>query len=109
MSQNILNYVKNGTPMTLVAGYDRPLGQLYATVNPTDMSSEEADFGDGSPEELMFADFGSAQDIQEALKPFDIAMPKDMVRAIDEDKLLHTGNRIRKFALDGTVLEDIVL
>lgn len=107
MSQNILNYVKGGCEMTLMAGFDRPLNELFVRISPTDPTAEEADFGDGDPDELTLGSFDSVEDIQEAIRPFGICMPKDMARAVEEDRITRAGNRIRVFAMDGTLLQDI--
>lgn len=106
MSQNVLNTEVRGVPVTVIAGWDNPLREVFCSLVPgRDISDEESE-AKGLPDFscMMLESFACARDIAACLQDYDIVLPQAMLEAIDEDIATQARNVVRVFDASGARL-----
>jgi hypothetical protein len=106
MSQNILNTEVRGVPVTVIAGWDNPLQQVFCGLVPSRDISDEASEAKDLPDfsDMMLESFACAQDIATRLQDYGIALPQAMLEAIDGDVVTRARNVVRVFDASGARL-----
>ena len=99
MSQHLLQTQYQGEPVTVILGWDRPLGDYFLVIE-----REGAD--DPIYTNLDQHDaFGmSVEDLQAVLVDHQIVVPAVMFEQIQLDRAHRVGNRFVTYAADGRVL-----
>lgn len=95
MSRHVTSAMHQGQPVTVVAGYDRPLSELYVYV-----VRETPDAPAGAKEQFIFnslyeprLDWTEIDTLIGALDRLGIAVPERMLAEIYFDQCLDVGNR----------------
>lgn len=104
MSQNTVSLVINTVPVKVTVGWDRPLQELFCSVEP--LTDDEATL-DLLPDDLFtlsLQKFESAESIQAALQPLGLSLPAALLASVNDDMQGNKGNVIRQFSPEGTVL-----
>jgi hypothetical protein len=108
MSQNILPTIdRSGEAIKIVAGWDRPLQQLFCTVSvpgvePWDLDDDPwLDINDRS----LSGEFRSVADIRSALEEKGVSLPPTFYEKVEDDRAQDAGNVFRIFSADGSFVE----
>jgi len=104
MSQNTVSLVVNTVPLLVIVGWDRPLQQLFCSVDPQTDDDAELDKLPDDFFALSLQQFGSAADIQEALLPLGVQLPAALLASVDGDMRDNKGNVIRRYSPEGALL-----
>ena len=103
MSQHFFETKHNDQKVTVLLGFDRPLGHYFMVV--------EASSGQSDPiySNLFQADpFGlSLNDFRKALSELGITVPESMFKQVELDKTLHVGNKVVWHEADGSFKEHL--
>lgn len=114
MSQHKFKLERDGKQISVLAGWDRPLQQVFLTVEselavPADIqqrTQEEQDaFWEAYDEahEFLFDNLLTpipyVDEIGEVLRRLNIPVPDGMLREIEKDRLLNAGNRVEIYQL----------
>lgn len=107
MSQHILSTTNaQGIRVKLVLGWDRPLGEFFATVRREDPTDDEDDDG------LLYAslydpsvDTSSLDYFRAKFTALGISVPATMFSEVQTDAERNAGNRITEFRSDGSFVE----
>ena len=112
MSQNFLTTTTaSGLSIEFNAGYDRMLGELFASANVLSDFPEEGEASEQTERELeivtqMQAECpDNAEQIAYAFGLLGVTLPRSMLDAIEDDRRENRGNLVRIFAADGPLLE----
>ncbi|WP_038214443.1 hypothetical protein [Xenophilus azovorans] len=101
MSRHLLRLVHEGRKLTVVAGYDRPLRELYLHVVRDDdtASSEEKVFVYDSLRDPGL-DWTDINTVADQLAALGIEPPASLIEGIFLDQCLNAGNRMVEHHLD---------
>ena len=108
MSQNHICLPSVAGDIRLIAGYDRPLQQLFFSIEPLDgieagsLSNEHEDFWE-EVAVLSMAPCSSVSQLAGNLEHLGIRPPASVLAAVEDDARCQAGNTIRWFAADGSL------
>lgn len=114
MSQHRFNTMRNSLPISVMIGWDRPLGYFFLVIEGEDQFPElkedddEDDEFDGTIYSTLFEErpfSTSLEDIKQKLLQFDITIPEAMFEQAQSDRASNVGNRFVKYNIDGTFIE----
>ncbi len=100
MSQHRFNTEIAGRPVSVLTGYDRPLGHFFLVIERLDKAPEEEDaplcsnLDAATPFPTTYDPYVSA------LKSFGITLPAEMIAEILQDKVDRVGNKVVIHALE---------
>lgn len=113
MSQNSMTVTVEGLEYQIIAGWDRPLRQLFVSLEPQFDPDELTDEAQIQSADKMFdaffplqgAEFRDADALKNTVQAMlSITLPAPFVQALKEDVALDLGNVMRVFAPDGGLL-----
>jgi len=101
MSRHHIRLMHQGQPVLVVAGYDRPLRQLFLQVLRDEdgrLTYEDDILYDSLHEPAL--NWGVVSTLTDKLVMLDIAVPESLVEAVYLDQCLNTGNRVVRHHAD---------
>lgn len=104
MSQNILQVVKNGEPISIILGWERKLQEFFALVLKGDDEDVllEKEVPDDTENGILL--------LQQKLTEIGLAVPAAMLDNVAQDKLRpEESNTIRHFNSEGVLLRQVSL
>ncbi len=104
MSRHHLRTVRDGRPVLVVMGYDRPLDEFFLQLWE-DGPGVDADEPAYSSLDEPVADWRDIATVVRRLEELDVAVPRSMVDAVVADGACRAGNRVVEHALDGGARE----
>lgn len=111
MSQHHFSTTLAGRPVTVLLGWDRPLGHVFMVVQLDPLNGDVLD----EPEDVGLCLYSNLHERDAFTKDLDhyrrklveleIQVPETMWAQVDIDRRMNTGNRWARYAADGTFTE----
>lgn len=95
MSQHLFNTTYNSRPVTVLAGWDRPLSGHFLVVEFTDQPDDYLYDNLADPDLFSYMGLPPTMDhFIKKLASFQIEIPSEMLTGILEDKITNAGNKV---------------
>lgn len=111
MSQHVFSTTLAGCPVTVMVGWDRPLGYVFMVVELDPLEGEDPDDLD-DPGRRLYSNLDErdafSNDLdhyRRKLEELQIQVPDSMWAQVDRDRELNVGNRWVRHTADGTFTE----
>jgi hypothetical protein len=101
MSQHYFNTVHQGEPVTVVLGWDRPLGHFFMVVERREPAPDQDDYLYINLDEPGAFDLG-LDHFKAKLSELGIEVPQTMFEQVAIDGEMRAGNRVVVYAADGS-------
>lgn len=104
MSRHHLRTIRDGSPLLVVIGYDRPLNEFFLQLWDDGPGADAEEPAYSSLDDPA-ADWRDIATVVHRLEELDVQVPRSMIDAVVADGVRRAGNRIVEHAPDGGVRE----